>query len=248
MHRDGLFIGRIGELREPALWIFYCRWGDKIGNEKAWTYEEYERAMEVMGRWMHTCPRWNVALLSPERKDMRSLVKESERPDCIIRHGSWRFTLETLMQKDSILFSKHKVLSMEGMGDVILIMVCPKARNPIKNVARGDGPLPRLFQDHSSKYKTAWRDQKQRTPEEVLHLINAYLPKDWALVFVELITSVPAILEEGFRGTRIFTLDNKVERTIILTEWIREHKGAYFEYHWEESETSALPGEEEEEE
>ena len=61
------------------------------------------------------------------------------------------------MQKDSILFSKQEVLSMEGMGDVILIMVCPEACNPIENVARGGGPLSRLFQDHSSKYRIARR-------------------------------------------------------------------------------------------
>ena len=71
-----------------------------------------------------------------------------------------------------------------------------------------------------------------------MRLINAYLPKDWALILVGLTTSIPAILEEGFKGTRILTLDDNVERTTILTEWIREHEGAHFEYHWEESETS----------
>ena len=136
---------------------------------------------------------------------------------------------------------------MEGMGDVILIMVCPEACNQIENVARGGGALPRLFQDHPSKYKTAQGDQKRRTPEEVMCLINAYLPKDWALILVGLTTSVPAILEEGFRGTRILILDDNVERTTILTEWIRKHEGAHFEYHWEESETSALLGEEKKE-
>ena len=209
-------------------------------------YEEYETTMEVMGGWMHACPRWNFALLCPEGKDMRSLVKELERPDRIIQHGSWGFTLETSMQKDSILFSKQEMLSMEGMGDVILIMVCPEAYNPIENVACGGGALPRLFQDHSSKYETALGDQKRKTLEEVMRLINAYLPKDWALILVGLTTSVPAILEEGFRGTRILILDDNVQRTTILTEWIREHEGAHFEYHWEESETSALSSEEEE--
>ena len=107
---------------------------------------------------------------------------------------------------------------MEGMGDVILIMVCPEACNPIENVARGGGLLPRLFQDHPSKYRTARGDQKRKTPEEVICLINAYLPKEWALILVGLTTFVPAIVEDGFRGTRIFTLDDNVERTTILTE------------------------------
>ena len=60
---------------------------------------------------------------------MRSLVKELEQPDRIICHGSWGFTTETSKQKDSILFSKQEVLWMEGMGDVILIMVCLEACN-----------------------------------------------------------------------------------------------------------------------
>ena len=231
MHRGGLFTSGIGELGEPALWVLDCRWGGKEGNEEAWTYKEYETAMEVMGKWMHACPRWNVALLCPKGKDMRSLVRELKRPERIIRHGTWGFTLETSMQKDSILFSKQEVLSMEGMGDVILIMVCPEACNPIENVGRGGGLLPRLFQDHSSKYKTARGDQKRRTLEEVLRLINAYLPEHWTLVLVRLTTTIPALLEEGFRGTRILTLDDNVERTTILTEWIREHEGAHFEYH-----------------
>ena len=136
---------------------------------------------------------------------------------------------------------------MEEMGDVILIMVCPEACNPIENVARGGSPLPRLFRDHPSKYETTRRDQKRRTLEEVMRLINAYLPKDWALILVRLITSIPAILEEGFRGTRILTLNDNVERTTILTEWIREHEGAHFEYHWEKSASSDEEEEEEEE-
>ena len=107
---------------------------------------------------------------------------------------------------------------MEGMGDFILIMVYPEACNPIENVASGGGPLPRLFQDHSSKYKTTPGDLKQKTPEEVLRLINTYLPKDWALILVGLTTTVPALLEEGFRETRILTLDDNMERTTILTE------------------------------
>ena len=172
MHRGGLFTGGIGEVGELALWVLDCCWRGQKGDEEAWTYEQYETAMKVMGTWMHACPRWNAALLCPEGKTMRSLVKELERPDRIIRHGSWGFAPETSMQNDSILFSKQEVLLMEGMGDVILIMVCPEACNPIDNVARDGGLLPRIFQDHSSKYRTAWKDQKRRIPEEVLRLIK----------------------------------------------------------------------------
>ena len=75
MHRGGLFTGGIDEVGELALWVLDCRWGRKR-DEEAWTYEEYETAMEVMGKWLHACSWWNVALLCPEEKDMDSLVKE----------------------------------------------------------------------------------------------------------------------------------------------------------------------------
>ena len=60
---------------------------------------------------MHACSWWNIALLCSEKKDMHSVVKELEQAVCIICHGSWRFTLKTLMHKDSILFDKQEVLS-----------------------------------------------------------------------------------------------------------------------------------------
>ena len=78
MHRGGLFTGGIGALGEPALWVLDCRWEGNTGDNDAWTYEAYEITMEVMGRWMHACPWWDVTLLCPEGKDMRSLVKELE--------------------------------------------------------------------------------------------------------------------------------------------------------------------------
>ena len=74
---------------------------------------------------MHASPPWNVAFFCPEGDSMRSLVKELERSDRIIHHGSWRFTVETAMPKECILFDNQEVLLMEGMEDVILIMVCP---------------------------------------------------------------------------------------------------------------------------
>ena len=137
---------------------------------------------------------------------------------------------------------------MEGVGDVILIMVCPPTSNPIENIPRGGGPLPHSFQDHASKYGTTSKNQRCRTPEEISCLINAYLPKDWALVLVELSIFVPAILDEGFIGSRIITLEEDVERTTVLTEWIRQHEGAHFQYSREKTEASKEPDEDEDEE
>ena len=126
LHRGGLFTSGYGEIGEPALWVADCRWGGKGGEDKPWAYEDYNTAMQVMGRWMHASPRWNVAFLCPKGDDMRSLMKELERADCIVHHGSSRFTVETAMQKECIFFDNQEVLLMEGMGDVILIMVVLK--------------------------------------------------------------------------------------------------------------------------
>ena len=179
---------------------------------------------------------------------MRSLVKELERVDHIVHHGSWRFTVEMAMQRECILFDNQEVMLMEGMGDVILIMVCPQASNPIENIPCGSRPLPRSFQDHASRYGTSSKNQKCRTLEEISRLINAYLPKDWAFVLVELSTSIPAVLDEGFIGSRIVTLDENVDRTTVLTEWIRQHGRAHFEYSREKSKASEESDEDEEEE
>ena len=247
LHRGELFTGGYGQLGEPALWVVDCRWGGKGGVDKPWAYEDYATAMHVMGRWMHASPRWNVAFLCPEGDDMRSLVKELERADRIVHHRSWSFTEETAMHKECILFDNQEVLLMEVVGDVILIMICPPASNPIENIPRSGGPVPRSFQDHASKYASKLKNNICRTPEEVSHLINAYLPKDWALVLVELSTSVRAVLDEGFIGSRIVTLDEDVERTTTLTEWIRQHEGAHFQYSGEKAEASEEPDEDEEE-
>ena len=111
------------------------------------------------------------------------------------------------MQKHAIIFDEHEVLAVQEIGDIIFVMVYPEALNPIENIRSGCRTVPRIFYDHTSKYPTMQGDKKRRTPEEIVQLINAYLPKEWALVLVNLSTSVQAITEEGFMGLRIFTLD-----------------------------------------
>ena len=114
-------------------------------------------------------------------------------------------------------------------------MVYPKASNPIENIRSGCKIVPRMFYDHSSKYPTMQWDKKRRTPEEIVQLINAYLPKEWALVLVNLSTSVQAITEEGFLGSRILTLDGNGQRSQKLSDWICEHEGVHFECPSEET-------------
>ena len=85
---------------------------------------------------------------------MRLLVKELERLDCIVHHGAWDFIADMSTHKQSILFDKQEVISMEEMEDVILIMVCLEASNLIEKILCSDGPLPCLFKDHTLKYET----------------------------------------------------------------------------------------------
>ena len=98
-----------------------------------------------------------------------------------------------------------------------------------------------MFYDHTSKYPTMQWDKKRRTPEEIVQLINAYLPKEWALVLVNLSISVQAIMEEGFMGLRIFTLDGNGQRSQKLSGWICEHEGVHFQYPFEETTEAKEP-------
>ena len=99
-------------------------------------------------------------------------------------------------------------------------MVYPKASNPIENIRSGCKIVPRIFFDHISKYQTMQWDKKQRTPEEMVQLINAYLPKEWALVLVNLSISIQAITEEEFMESKILTLDGNGQKSTKLSDWI----------------------------
>ena len=107
-------------------------------------------------------------------------------------------------------------------------MVYPKASNPIENIHGGWRTIPRMFYDHTSKYPTMQWDKKQMTSEEIVQLINANLSKEWALVLVNLSTSVQATTEDGFLRSRIFTLDGNKQRSQKLSDWIRKHEGVHF--------------------
>ena len=49
-------------------------------------------------------------------------------------------------------------------------------------------------------------------------------------MLVNLSISVQAIMEEGFIGPRILTLDGNGQRSQKLSDWIREHEEVHFQY------------------
>ena len=167
---------------------------------------------------MKACPQWNLVLLYLEGQDKQSLAMDLKTSDQTIQHGVWGFTQETSMQKRTITFDEHEVLAVEEIGDIIFVMVYPEASNPIENICSGCRIIPRMFYDHTSKYPTMQWDKKQRTPEDIVQLINAYLSKEWALVLVNMSTFVQAIMEEGFMGSRIITLDGNGQRSKKLSD------------------------------
>ena len=93
-------------------------------------------------------------LLYPEGEDRRSLVRDLKTSDQTIEHGAWGFTPETSMQKWSITFDEQEVFAVQKLGDIIFVMVYPKASNPIENIRRGCKKVPHMFYDHTSKYPT----------------------------------------------------------------------------------------------
>ena len=143
---------------------------------------------------MKACRQWNLVLLCPKGEDRRSLVKDLKRLDQRILHGVLGFTPRIFMQKRTSTFNKQDVISLEEIEDIIFVMVYFEALNSIENVPSSCRTVPRVFYDHTSKYPTIQWDKKQRTLEEILQLINVYLPKELTLVLVSLSTSVQAIM------------------------------------------------------
>ena len=133
-------------------------------------------------------------LLYPKRQDRRSLVTDLKTSDQTIQHGAWGFTPETSAQKRTITFDEQDVLAVEKIGDIIFDMVYPEASNPIENIHSGCRTVPRMFYDHIAKYPTMQWDKKRRILEEIVRLINAYLPKKWALVLVNMSISLQSCL------------------------------------------------------
>ena len=178
MHQGGLFIDGLGELGEPTLWVVDCRWKSSAVEEKAWAFQDYEKTMKMIGRWMKACARWILVLLCPKGENMWSLVRNLKTLDRTIHHSAWEFIPETSIQKRTITFDKHDVLSLEEIGNIIFVMVYSGASNPIENIRSGCRTVSCIFSNHTSKYPTAQWDKKQRTPEEMVRLINAYLPNE----------------------------------------------------------------------
>ena len=176
--------------------------------------------MKTIGRWMQACPWWNLVFLCPKGEDRRTLVRDLKTSDWTIQHDAWGFTLETSRQQKTITFDEQEVLAVQEIDDIIFVMVYLEASNPIENIRSGCKTVPRMFYDHTSKYPTMQWDKKQRNPKEIVQLINAYLPKDWALVLINLSTSVQTIMEEGFMRSKILTLDGNGQRCQQLSDWI----------------------------
>ena len=114
-----------------------------------------------------------------EGQDMRSLMRDLKTLDETIQYGAWGCTPETSMQKWAITFDAQEVLAVQKIGDIIFVMVYLETSNPIANMRSDYITVSRIIYDHTSKYPTIQWDKKQRTPEDIVRLINAYLPKEW---------------------------------------------------------------------
>ena len=58
---------------------------------------------------------------------------------------------------------------------------------------------------------------------------------NWALALVGLSSTIQAIVEEGFKGTKILAFDDNWKRNMILSEWIRQHDGVVLDFASRES-------------
>ena len=67
-----------------------------------------------------------MVFFCPEGANVRFLIEDLEDSDRIIRYGTWAFTSETTTKNDNILFGGQKIISMDAIGDVIIVMVTLK--------------------------------------------------------------------------------------------------------------------------
>ena len=126
-----------------------------------------------MSDWL----QWNVMFLCLEGTNMRFMIEYLEESHRNICYGTWAFTPETTIKNENLLFGRHEVVSIDAIGDVIIVMISPENSNPTDNVSLIYMPLPRVFHNHESKYAAIKGDAKRRTSEEILRLVNCYLPK-----------------------------------------------------------------------
>ena len=144
---------------------------------------------------------------------------------------TWTFTPETTTNKENnLLFGGQEVVSLDAIGDLIIVMICPENSNLIDNVFRTNMPLPRVVYDHESKYVVTKGDVKKKTPKEILKLIKCYVPEDWALVLVELSSTISAIVEEGFKGTQSSSFEDNIEKNMRLSVWVRQYDAIVFQF------------------
>jgi hypothetical protein len=237
MRRGGLFIDGGSKLEKPTLWVITCRWGSTAGKDKTWSKQDYNETIQLLEKWISGCHLWNVVFLCPKGANVRPLIADLEESHRIIRYGTWAFTPKTTTKNDNLLFGGQKVVSMDAIGDMIIVMVCLENSNPINNVSRTDMPLPRVFHDHESKYVATKEDARRRTPKEISRLVNYYLPKDWTLVLIGLYSTTPATIEKSFKGTQILAFDDNIERSMRLSEWVRQHNGVVFQFSLQESDS-----------
>ena len=124
MHRGGLFTCGGGQLENPMLWVVDCRWKSTTRNDKAWLKKNYKDAMQLLEKWMSSCPRWNVVFLCPEGTNVRFLIEDLEENHRIIRYKTWAFIPETTTKNDNLLFGGQEVVSLDAIEDVIIMMIC----------------------------------------------------------------------------------------------------------------------------
>ena len=85
-------------------------------------------------------------------------------------------------------------------------MIYPENFNRIDIFSRTNMPLNRVFHDHKSKYPATKGGVKRKILEEMSRLVKCYLPKNWALVLIGLSSITPTIIEEGFKGLKLYHL------------------------------------------
>ena len=133
--------------------------------------------------------------------------------------------------KNNLDFGGQHVRAFQSVADIVVVIVCPDDVNPELNLSGAPrGEMPLSFSDGQSRWPFEAVDTKRRTPEEITRLVRSYLPSKWTLLLSGLSAVIPAICADGFKGSRIITLNDDNNRENILSKWVKGHQGASITY------------------
>ena len=115
---------------------------------------------------------------------------------------------------------------VEANGGVLIYLHYPVDSTAMLNVVTSSEPLPLLFHDrHGTPRTPVDVDPLERSPMELVKMVQAYMPHGWSLVACNIGTMVPTILTSAFKGNDVIVIDDCRRRDSYVHNHLSEKMG-----------------------